>query len=82
MKKKIKLGNKVRDKITGFEGIVISRVEYINKCTQFCVKPKMDEDGKMPDGEYIDIEQLEVIGKGIKIKANPSGGPQRDRPTH
>ena len=76
----IKLGNKVRDKVTGFEGIATARIEYINKCVQFCVKPKVKEDGKMPDGEYIDVDELEIVDTGIVIEAKPTGGPQRDCP--
>lgn len=77
---KIGLGNKVRDKVTGFEGIATARIEYINKCVQFCVKPKVKEDGKMPDGEYIDVDELEIVDEGIAIEAKPAGGPQRDCP--
>ena len=66
---KIKLGNKVRDKVTGFEGIATARIEYINKCVQFCVKPKVKEDGKMPDGEYIDVDELEIV---IRQRIKPS----------
>ncbi len=56
----IELGDTVRDLITGFEGIAISRIEYLNGCVQICVKPPVDKDGKMRDGEYIDIGQLVV----------------------
>jgi len=77
---KIKLGNKVRDKVTGFEGIATAKVEYINRCVQFCVKPPVGKDGKMPDGEYIDIDELEIVDEGIVIKTKPTGGPQRDCP--
>ena len=76
----IELGNKVRDKVTGFEGIAIAKIEYINGCIQFCVKPKVKEDGKMPDGEYIDVDDLEIVYKGIIIEADSTGGPQRDYP--
>ena len=76
----IKLGNKVRDKITGFKGIATARIEYINGCVQFCVKPKMGKDKEMPDGEYIDIAQLELVNKGKSIKSEKTGGPQRDCP--
>jgi len=77
---KIELGNKVRDKVTGFEGIATARVEYINKCVQYCVKPKVKEDGKMTNGEYIDIDELEIIDDGIVIESKPTGGLQRDCP--
>ncbi len=76
----IKLGQKVRDRVTGFEGIATSRVEYLNGCVQYCVKPKTREDGKMPEGEYIDDAQLEVIGKGVTIDVEPDGGPMSDVP--
>ena len=77
---KITLGNEVRCKITGFKGIATAKLEYINKCVQYCVKPQMRDDKKMPDGEYIDIDHLNVIGDGIVIKTKPTGGPQPDCP--
>ena len=78
----IKLGNKVRDKVTGYEGIATARVEYLNGCVQYCVKPKVGSDGKMPDPEYIDIQQLEVLSEGAIIEPSETGGPQRDCPRH
>ena len=76
----IKLGQKVRDKVTGFEGIAIAKVEYLNGCVQFCVKPKA-VDSKMLEGEYIDDGQLEVVDDGATIKDEPNGGPMPDTPT-
>ena len=75
----IKLGQKVRDKVTGFEGIATAKVIYLNGCVQFCVKPKA-VDGKMREGEYIDDGQLEVMGNGVTIKNEPNGGPMPDTP--
>lgn len=57
----IKLGDRVRDKITGFEGIATARVVYLNGCIQFCVDPGVNKEGEMMKGEYIDVSQLEVI---------------------
>lgn len=79
---KIKLGNKVRDKVTGYEGVATARVEYLNGCVQYCVKPKVGSDGKMPDHEYIDIQQLEVVSEGEAITPSKTGGPQRDCPKY
>lgn len=78
----IKLGNKVRDKVTGYEGVATARVEYLNGCVQFCVKPKVGSDGKMPDPEYIDVQQLEVVSQGDTITPSKTGGPQRDCPKY
>ena len=74
------LGCTLRCKVTGFEGIAVARVQYINGCVQYCVKPKMNDDGKMPSGEYIDIGQLEVIGDAIELNANDVGGDMSDTP--
>ena len=78
----IKLGNKVRDKVTGYEGVATARVEYLNGCVQYCVKPKVGSDGKMPDPEYIDVQQLEVVKEGVTVEPLKTGGPQRDCPMY
>ena len=83
---KIKLGSKVRDKVTGFEGTATARIEYMNGCIQYCVRPKVGPDGKMPEHEYIDVQELEIIkdidGQQIDKWLKPPGGPQRDCPKH
>lgn len=80
-KEMIRLGNKVKDKITGFKGIATAKVEYLNGCVQYCVKPQVSKDGKMPEGEYIDDAQLEVIEDiSVSIGVEPDGGPMPDTP--
>ena len=81
------LGQRVRDTVTGFEGIAIGRVVYINGCHQYLVKPrcevKKDEPMKQPEGWYIDDQSLELVDQGIldppipdinQVPA-PTGGP-------
>ncbi len=65
--------------ITGYKGIATAKVEYINGCIQYCVKPK-SKDGNMPDGYYIDIEQLKFGKKVVEMNYRPTGGPQMDCP--
>ncbi len=71
----VKLGQRVRDKVTGFTGIAVARIEYLNGCIQIQVKPKATKKGKMPDGASIDIEQIEILDKKKKgiIKTNTGG---------
>lgn len=76
----INLGQQVRDKVTGFEGIATARVEYLNGCIQYCIKPKATKEGACPAGEYIDDQQLEVVGDGIAVNPKVTGGPQSDTP--
>jgi len=59
--KNIPLGTKLRDKITDFEGVAIARVEYLNGCVQYHLKPKIDKDGKLQEARPFDSQQLEII---------------------
>ena len=71
----IKLGQKVKDKVTGFTGIAVAKTEYLNGCIQLLVRPKKGKDQKYPDGVYIDIEELDVVDKGSILKTNPRKEP-------
>lgn len=59
----IELGTQVRDKLTGFEGVATARVEYVTGVIKYEVQPRVREDGKMPDVEWISSESLELVGK-------------------
>ncbi len=77
----IKLGDKVRDTISGLVGTAVSRTEYLNGCVQYGVQPKFKKDGTELPTWNIDGEQLEVVGKKkIKTKREPNGGPTSLRP--
>ena len=80
--KQIKLGDKVRCKVTGFTGIAVAKVEYLNGCIQFGVKPKQKaKENTMPDVVFIDVEQLEIIGGRTKVKKRKTGGVMQDTPS-
>ena len=71
----IELGDKVRDKITGFTGIAVAKTEFLNGCIQFNVLPKQKEKDKMPEEIGIDVGSLEVINpKRIRIRKKDTGG--------
>lgn len=77
----IKLGQRVRDIVSGFTGIATAKCEYLNGCVQYCVKPPC-KDNKQEDGMYIDHQQLEVVDDGIlsQIAPKETGGPAADTP--
>ena len=54
----IPLGAAVRDRVTGFEGVAISRGEYLTGCTQYGIAPK-STDGQIKGAEYLDWQRLE-----------------------
>ena len=73
--KEIELGDKVRDKITGFTGIAVARTEFINGCIQYNVLPKGDKINKMPEDMSIDEQTLEIVTpKKKKVRKRDNGG--------
>ena len=76
------LGKECQDKITGFKGVAFGFSRYLTGCDQICLKPKVDDNGKMQKGEWFDKEQLVIIGEGIAKEevsdAKKPGGPQPD----
>ncbi len=83
MAKKIKLGTKIRCKVTGLEGVATSRIEYLNGCVQYGLTPKAKEnEAKYPDTAYLDEDQIEIIkAKKVEVKSTRTGGPQINQPS-
>lgn len=76
---KIKLGSKVKCIVSGFEGIAVSEVKYLNGCMQYCVAGR-SVDNKPGESLYIDHAQLEVIGEGVNVASKDTGGPNQYQP--
>ena len=77
----IKLGQQVRCIVTGFTGIAISRVEYLNGCVQYCVKPPVKDDGTLVDDSFTDYLELLDVDEGVPAKVSNTGGPKADTPS-
>jgi hypothetical protein len=60
----VKLGDRVRDKISGFEGIAAARTEYLNGCVRITVEPEGLHDGKPVEAQWFDEQQVDVIEAG------------------
>lgn len=78
----IELGQKAKDKITGFKGILVGRCQYITGCDQYGIAPPA-KDGKTGDTNWFDEGRIEIIGKGVlpkEVKSKINGGPNRDCP--
>lgn len=74
----MELGRKVRDIISGFEGITTGYVNYISGCNQVLVSPTVDKDGKRRESEWFDEQRMVMIDETI-IKLNNTGGNGFDR---
>jgi hypothetical protein len=87
----IRIGQKVRDWVSGFEGVATSKHTYINGCVHFMVVPSMKSSksllNEVPTGSYLSVERLEAVeerkplgGPGSPLSAapeKPTGGPAR-----
>lgn len=80
---KLELGTEVREKITGFTGVVVCRTEYLTGCNRYSVQSKkLGKEGKPQDWVSFDEDQLLVVGKKKeerKVKTtggNPDFNPQ------
>lgn len=59
---KIELGSTVRDKITGLEGVVMGRTEYLTGCAHVGIQRKLKEsDSLIPDWQWVDERRVSVV---------------------
>jgi len=87
----ITLGDKVKDRISGFTGIVTTIAHYLNGCARAGVQTSELHEGKPIDTEFFDLAQLEILESGAFYKENSKstdygakapGGPQPSPKRH
>jgi len=83
---KFNLGDKVKDQITGFEGIVTCCSMWLTGCNTYGIKPLDLKDGKPQESVYLDEPQLELMeekvidlnrGKAANTENEPPGEPEK-----
>jgi hypothetical protein len=57
----VKLGDKVKDRVTGLTGIVVARTDWLNGCIRMVVQPQELKDGKPVETSCFDIEELVLV---------------------
>jgi hypothetical protein len=64
---KIKLGDKVKDKVSGYTGIAVARTQFLNGCIQYSVvrKLKAGQDLSPTGDPSIDEMCLEVVEERV-----------------
>lgn len=79
----VMIGDRAKDRVSGFQGIVTGKHTYIEGCLQFTLTA---EDNKIKEEKAIrpfDSARLEVIAKQAIVLAStgePPGGPERYAP--
>ena len=76
-KSKVKLGDKCRDKVSGFTGVAVAEHLYLNGCRRVSLQPAVDKDGKLPDIKNFDDPQLKVVTAKVAKRDNTTGGPSK-----
>jgi len=80
VKFKFGLGSRVKDSITGFEGIVVGRTQWLHNCNTYSVKPTVLKDGVPQKSEGFDEPQLSIVKEKVHKPDNDTGGPEREIP--
>jgi hypothetical protein len=61
------LGDIVKDKVTGFSGVVTGRCDHISGCDTFGVQPRELKDGAPHDQKWFDEPRLVATGERIRM---------------
>lgn len=81
-----KLGDLVRDRISGYEGIAVAVCSYLQGCDRMTVQPKVKEDGVLPEAKSFDAPDLEVLKRSAVsydksfAERRMTGGPAKFMP--
>ena len=71
------LGNTAKDVITGFQGVVIVKCQYLTGCSQSLLVPRANQDGEVKT-MWVDDDRLEAVDTPtIVLPTKTSNGPDR-----
>ena len=76
----IRLGDKVKDCVSGFEGIVIAKTDWLYGCVRFGVEAQELRDGKLIEAQWFDEPRLVLVATQAELRraAQPGGGGQEE----
>lgn len=72
---KHELGVSVEAKVTKLRGIVTARSENLYGCNRYYIQPPVGEGSKVPDGWWVDEDDIQVLGIGVQVAPKETGGP-------
>lgn len=75
----VQLGASYQDRVTGFKGIAVGRVEYLTGCNQVLLVPKVGADGAHRDSHWFDEQRVERDGTELVTLDNGTT-PGADKP--
>lgn len=69
------LGLSVKTRVAGFIGILTARSENLYGCNRYFIQPKVVTDMKIPDGWWVDEDDIIIVNKGVTATKKDTGGP-------
>lgn len=81
MNAKFKLGDEVRDNISGYTGVVVGVTYWLWNCITYGVTSRELKDGAPREAQWMDEERLELVEQTTHVPARATGGPTRHVPT-
>ncbi len=55
------LGLKVKDEVSGFEGVVSTISFDLYGCIQVVITPPVNKDGEIKEGQWFDVSRLKIL---------------------
>lgn len=75
---KFNLGDRVKEKITGYKGVIVCQSRYMTGCNRYAIQNEKLEGGKPADWIYFaDEDMLVPAGNNINVQIEQRGGPVR-----
>lgn len=71
----LKLGDKAKDTISGFSGVIVAMTEWLNGCRRITIQPQELFEGKPVDNQTFDAEQVAKVETGPALPPSRTGGP-------
>lgn len=73
---KLQVGERAKDSISGFEGIIFGITEYLHGCRHILLKPdSLGKEGKPAEGVWFDEPQCERVEAETLERSGDTGGP-------
>ncbi len=57
----VKMGQKVKDKVTGQVGINTAYCHYITGCDQILLQPPVNQDGSFVEARWFDVNRIDIL---------------------
>ena len=77
---KIELGDKVKDEVSGIEGIVVGITQFIHGCLRVTIAPQAKKGEKEPPETFTaDLPQCKLVKKSVVSTTAPAADVPKER---